>query len=297
MAIDIKFSCVEDIGRFGLKGCQKALGSLARPILFQKGIKLNLLTDTLDQAKIDELIQTDKMKVLPKGTFTSAAEEDVFETQGNSGEQSFVRAGLFGGDFTFTKGGTCLSNALATLRNGNWDMFLVGSNGDVAMEVTNDGYIKGFSTSHVSKGTTVYNDGSTSTKYSAKFQLDVQGSKAFNTAIKVFTPEVDFLGLDGVNDSTIEFISATATEVKVKVNVSCDGTTEVPNLEAKFFLTKVADGSTSTPAATYDAGTKIYTIPLTAAGAYKLDIKDGTKQVVKDVEGYYYAAKEITFTA
>lgn len=296
MAINLKKICDESVANFGTKGCQTTIGELVKPILVSPTLKLDVLTDDLDQAAVDSLICNGLIKVLPEGTFTPNAEENVRAAQGNSGVQKPVRDGLFAGSFSFCDGGTCFSNALSTLKNKKWALWFIDADGKLYTNNVN-GMISPFKASYVDKGTTAFNDGSTFTQYTMDFQFSKAGNKAWNTSLEIIETDVDWLELDGVNDVTLE-VSVVAGDVVIDAVLGCDGSTKVPNQETNFAVTDVATGTVTNPTATYDASGEVYTIAGLASANYTVDLRNvaDSCNVTKDAEGCYYASSTASFT-
>lgn len=295
--INLKIDCNEAVGYFGTEGCQEPDGELVLPILTSPSLKLDIENDSFDKATLNKLIKEGRVTVLPEGTFTSSAEEDVFSAIGNSGIQKFVRTGLFGGSFAFSDGGVCFSNALSTLRRRKWGIMFVYSDGRVLAGRTSDNYLVPFKTSFVAKGTTTYNDGSTHTQYTMAFQLNKAGNNLWNSNRVAFNPDdFDALELSGINLTSLEANNITATGLDLAVNIDCDGTTFVPNIDANIVVTNAVTGNVVAATITL-TGEKYIVTGLTSGTAYTIDLKDGTFDNVQDTDtGIWYAAKTITVT-
>lgn len=295
--INFKIDCNEAVGYFGTEGCQEPDGELVKVLLAPQSLKLDIENDTFDKHTIDTLIKENKTTVLPEATFTSNAEEDVFSSIGNSGIQKFVRTGLFAGSFAFSEGGVCFSNALATLRRKKWGLIFVYADGRVVMGKTQDGYLVPFKASFVAKGTTTYNDGSTHTQYTMVFQLNKAGNNLWNESRVAFYPEgFDILELEGINLTSLETSNITATGFDLAVNIDCDGTTYVPNVDDNIVITEVATGNVAAINVNY-TNEKYIVSGLSASTDYTVDLKDGTSQNVQDEDtGIWYASKTTTVT-
>jgi len=284
-----KLDCISDQRGTALKGCMNTLNQISKFILLQRGTKLNIQTDNLDLNTIQNLIQSGKMIVLPNfDSMESQTEDYTYETLG-SGVKIPVRAGLYEWLANF-RGVFCLSKSINQLISRAWDLWLVDIDNKLAVEVTADGFIKGFECSLVSGENLSFNDGSTSSKKPLRIQLSPAGTRAFNERSDTIADGIDFVNLDGVEDVYLDVISAKANNLVISVVDGCDKTTVIEGLDstALWKITNVATGNSVTPSAIVYADGAYKFTGLTA-GDYLFQLYDSanSKPIVIVGTGFY----------
>jgi hypothetical protein len=249
---------------------------ISKFILLQRGEKLNIQSDTFDLDKVQDLIQSGKMIVLPNHlSLENSSEETVYETLG-SGVMVFVRNGLY--QFTVQyNGSTCLSKALSQLSAKSWDLFLVDISQKVFGEYTVDGYFKGFEASLVQGENMTFNDGATASKKPLRLQLSTSGTRAFNERIDYYVSEsVDFVNLEGVEDVYLEVISSKASDLKIAVVNGCDKTTAIEGLDNPNYWKVINSSGTAVVPATITYVDGYYKFTGVAVGDYVFSLYDKT---------------------
>ena len=296
-----KLDCISDQRGTALKGCLNTLNQISKFILIQRGTKLNLQTDTLDISKVTDLIQSGKMVVLPNLDSMEAQTEDyTYETLG-SGVKIPVRAGLYEWLANY-RGVFCLSKSINQLVSRAWDLWLVDIDNKLAVEVTADGFIKGFECSLVNGENITFNDGSTSSKKPMRIQLSPSGTRAFNERSDTIADGIDFVNLDGVEDVYLNILSNKVASLNIAVVDGCDKTTVIEGLDATKYwkITNASTGSAVTPTSiTFADGA--YKFAGLTAGDYLFQLYDSAKSrpIVVVGTGFYKTtgATSVTITA
>lgn len=295
MALEIGVLNCSTAGRgTGVFGCLAALNTIKNFILTRKGWKMNIATDTLDQDKIDELIQNGDWIILPDHqSIEDASEATVYETT-DSGYMIYVRDGLAQFLAQYAKG-VCFHKAAHSISRGNYDVLFVDldneGEGRIWGEETPDGYFKGLDLNLANAENFILPTGSTSSKTPFRLQLSQKGTKALNTRFNFAKSEdVDLASIDGVRDVVLEPVSSTGTSVSLKVLGACDKTTSIVGLDASDFRVVNSAGAVQTPTAvSYANG--VYTITGLTAGTYSISLYDSAANseiIVQD--GAYYAS-------
>lgn len=298
-----KTDCGSAIKGTGTLGCKVDINYLTQFFLLEDGVEFDTAADTIDQAKINELVQAEQLIVLPEhNSFTSEGEDTVYETL-PSGAKLPVRNGLYEFLPMYSKG-ICLSNALGSLNSKSWTLLMLdfddSGNSRVWGEQTTNGKFKGFNLGLVYAENRQFSDGTTSTKTPLRLQLSTKGTAAMRSRVAYLSSNnaVDFAALNGVNDVLLEATSTVAATFAVKALISCDGSTSISSntTVSNWKITDTSDDSDVVPSGiTFSNGA--YAIAGVAAGTYKVKFYDKTnsKEVVVS-SNKYYESDEITVT-
>lgn len=298
-----KTDCGSAIKGTGTLGCKVDINYLSQFFLIESGVEFDLTTDTIDQAKIDELVQAEQLIILPEhNSFDNVSGETVYEEL-PSGAKLPVRNGLYEFMPMYSKG-ICLSNALGSLNSKNWDLLMLdfddAGNSRAWGERTTNGKFKGFNTQLVYAENRQFSDGSTSTKTPLRIQLSTKGTAAMRSRVAYLSSNdaVDFANLNGINDVILEASSLVASSFAVTANISCDGSTPISSntTVTNWKITKTSDDSDVVPSGiTYSNGA--YQIAGVPAGTYTVKFYDkvNSKDVVVS-GGKYFASDTITVT-
>lgn len=291
--------CSSSLPTTGTKGCKINMQDIVKAIFAKKGTKLNTVNDTLDEAKIDELVAMDRIVVMPLHTYTAQPEATVYQTL-SDGNKNKIRDGKYEFLLAYTNKGVCFGNKLGNFSSIEWDVWLVDSKGTLYM--TKDGVdFVGFSTNIVDRDSVTINDASSNvTTYNLIVQLDAIGTEDFYNNVHPITGStVNLLRLEGVNDVTLEISGAiTGDSIPFKANISCDGSTTVIGMESFARVTNTS-GISTFGTATFVNGIYDFKPSTTlTAGNYVLDLfdKDKTLEVIKDSEGSYYKSNDLAFS-
>lgn len=296
-----KTDCGSAIKGTGTLGCKVDINYLTQFFLLESGVELDTTADTIDQAKIDELVQSEQLVVLPEhNSFENQSGETVYEEL-PSGAKLPVRNGLYEFLPMYSKG-ICLSNALGSLNSKSWSLLMLdfdnAGNSRLWGEKTTNGKFKGFDLGLVYAENRQFSDGSTSTKTPLRLQLSTKGTAAMRSRVAYLSSDnaVDFASLNGVNDVILEAVNTTAAGFTVSANISCDGSTAISSntTVGNWKVTDTSDDSNVVPSGiTYANG--VYSIAGVSAGTYTIEWNDGTNSVIVS-SNKYYESDTITVT-
>lgn len=304
MAITLnQTDCSTAIKGTGTLGCKVDINYLNQFFLLEKGIEFDIVTDDLDQAKIDELVQAGQLVILPEHfSFENQSGETVYEEL-PSGSKIPVRNGLYEFLVSYASG-VCFSNAVASLSSKSWSLLMLDfdDNGEARLwgEETSNAKFKGFDINMVYAESRVFNDGSVSTKTPFRIQLSTKGTQAMRSRIAYLSSNasLDLANLDGVNDVKLEAKTTTAIDFRVDAFISCDGSTAITSV-TQITNWRIIDTGTGLPIAGYsiaivDGG---YSFTGISAGTYTVEFYDETnsKDIIA-VSGIYYDSDLITVT-
>lgn len=295
--------CSTAIKGTGTLGCKVDINYLNQFFLFSKGVEFDLATDTLDQAKIDDLVQSGDLVILPEHfSFENQSGETVYEEL-PSGAKIPVRNGLIEFMVNYSSG-ICFSNAIASLNSKSWSLMAADfdDSGESRLwgEETSNGKFKGFDTNLVYAEGRTLNDGATSTKAPLRVQLSTKGTQAMRSRMAYMSSNdaLDLSNLDGVNDINLNAKTTTATDFRIEALIGCDGSTSITSItqDTNWRIIDTSDSSilTGYTIAVADGGYSITGIPV---GTYTVDLYDKTnsKDIVA-VNGVYYDSDLITVT-
>lgn len=298
-----KTDCGSAIKGTGTLGCKVDINYLTQFMLLEDGVEFDIINDTIDQATIDDLIQSEQLVILPEhNSFDNASGETVYEEL-PSGAKLPVRNGLYEFLPMYSKG-ICFSNALGSLNSKSWTLLMLdfddAGNSRLWGEKTTNGKFKGFNLNLVYAENRQFSDGSTSTKTPLRIQLSTKGTAAMRSRVSYLSSNnaVDFAALNGVNDVILEALTTTAANFTVSANISCDGSTPISSntVVTNWKITDTSDSSDVVPSGiTYVNGS--YLIAGVTAGTYEVKFYDKTNS--KDVivsSNKYYESDTITVT-
>lgn len=295
--------CSTAIKGTGTLGCKVAINLINQFFLLEKGTELDTVTDTLDQAKIDELVQNGQMVILPEHfSFTSEGGDTVYEELPSGGKIP-VRNGLY--EFLpLYSGSSCLSNALSSLHGKTWTVIAADDDDSGESrwwgEETSDGKFKGFDTNLVYAENMVLNDGSVSTKTPLRIQLSTKGTQAMRSRKGYLSSNdtVDLSSLDGVNDIALNAVTTTAVGFEVEAVTDCDGSTKITSVTdlANWRIVDTATSLAVTPTSVSVVGGN-YVFVDVPAGSYTVTFYDSTANTdIIAVNGVYYDSNTLSVT-
>ena len=295
--------CSSAIQGTGTLGCKVDINYLNQFFLFEKGVEFDLTADTLDQAKIDELVQGGQLVVLPEHfSFENQSGETVYEELPSGGKIP-VRNGLYEFLINYSSG-ICLSNALASLNSKSWSVMM--SDFDDAGESrlwgqeTSNGKFKGFDTNLVYAENRTLNDGATSTKAPLRIQLSTKGTQAMRSNVSYLSSndQLDISNLDGVNDVNLSAVTTEAASFTVKAVIGCDNSTQISSVTDanNWRITDTSNGSTVS-GYTIAIANGDYVFSGLSAGTFDVDFYDesNSKDIIA-VGGVYYDSNKLSVT-
>lgn len=292
--IKTNVNCETSVKGTGMRGCRVKKEYINRRFLIEKGYKFDAKTDTLNMTKVSELIQKGVLVPLPTNLGAEPKHsEATYETIQK--QDIFISDGVYGWVLKY-EADKCLAVALESLSNKKWDLLEVDESGNLNMAVTSNGYLKGFDTHLVKFENMEDNDGSKGAKLSLKIQLTPRGSKEYQSSwTKVYTDEVDWSSLEGVDE--IELIPISKTQFKAVF--SCDQSTPVEGLETAHFRVLDNRGQVVNGATFTSDGDGVYTIAgLTTSRDYRISTYDTAKKTTAVVmANYFYKSNVMNFTA
>lgn len=284
-------NCSTETKGTGTAGCTVTPNNINNLMLVKKGWSLDETNDTLDQEDIDELIQNGTLIPLPSHFGREDAnEEAVYETS-DIGVKIFVRQGNVEFVVTYAKG-ICFSKALETLRSKKLDLLFVDyEDGKSRLwGAYSNGKFKGFDLNLNNAENFVLPSGTAGAKKPLRIQLSPKGTVEYNSNMDfVVSDDIDFGGIDGVNDVVLTSSSNLTTDFQVAVNSACDKTTSFEGFDnpANWRVTNTSGVVQTVSGVTYSDG--VYTLAGLSAGTYNVQLYDsaGGYPVVAS-EGMYY---------
>lgn len=275
-------NCVTSAITTFFDGCAVKVEDLRKVILFHPSVKIDLTTDTLDNATLGLLIKKKLIYVFDEC-------EEITQNDIKSNIKTYknkMKAKISDGLYEFMLqflGNDCLEKSMRKLEGRNWKICFVDAEGKFWFD-NKGGKIQGFDLKLWDVSNTKIGDGaSDNTNFSVDTQLSIEGSLGFNTRRAFVTAETfDFMELNGVQDCKLDFVTKVATNFVVSVVAGCDGSTPIEGLTAtNFKLVKASDSSVVTPTVV-SQGNGRYKIssatPLTAV-AYTLQLFDVTNSL------------------
>jgi len=301
MAINVGVvACSDGQGNFGTKGCKLDPKSIIKDFFLERGTTFNIISDNLDQDKVDELVRKKKLTVMPSHISTVEAEATVYKTNTN-GEKSKSRNGIFDKLSKYENQGHCFSNKITSLEKKSYDWIFLDSSGVLWVAKTVDNTsVKGMQTNFVGLDTKGINNDADPSYVDVRISLTTLGSlEYYERLFPIENSSVDWGALDGINDVNLVIEGApTGTEVKFKALIGCDQTTPALGL-GPFARATATDGTITQGTATETQGVITF-VPATALapGDYVLDLFDTAENsaVLKDSENTYYEAGKVSFT-
>jgi hypothetical protein len=242
-------------------GCKVTPKDVTKPFLLSPSADIDLLTDTLDNAKIATLIKLGQLIPLNDCLqVTEAGAKTNVQTLPNKSEL-FVSNGLykFMADF---EANVCFVKSLHKLNKKRWQLLLLDSEGKLFFD-NKGGKLNGFEVqSFVVDNESINDGGSKVAMVQASFQLTKDGSKGYNERRSfVLSDVIDWYNVNGVQDVTVKAVSLVNTNFTVQVNGGCDNSTPILGLlKANFKVIDANSGDALTITTVTDLGSGLYKI-------------------------------------
>lgn len=263
MAINIGVvDCATNTRGTGIAGCFVGMNDPQFFILAKKGWSI-ATSSTLDEDAIKGFVQDGSFVVLPgHQNVASESEEYVYETT-DSGTKIPVRDGLVEFMAQYAKG-LCFHKALRSISWGAYDLLIVDydNNGNGRLwGVEGETAFKGYDLNLINAETFTLTTGSERSKTPFRLQFSAKGTAEFNNKANfVRVDAFDVANLNGIVDVTIETVSLTGGELRVKVILACDRSTLVAGLDnlANWMITDNAGAAITPSGLTYVDGVYIF---------------------------------------
>ena len=298
--IDInKFGlCAEDVLGTGQGECPITdFGDLKGIGLLKKGSKLNLATDTLNDATFRSLITDGKLHQLVNSyAFEDTTPENERSTS-SDGLMQTIREGKPMYSFTFKKG-MYNAKAMQSLKGNNrWDAFFYFTEGLLVALDTAGANLKGFNGSMFDVDSYKFKQGA-ETEFS-KVSLQLSDAKEFNQRFVFFTwEELGFnaLEIEGVIETVVSFNASPVAGTSITVKVA-DANNRSISYASLFdtdsnwkVLKSGVDNAVTTVSITGEVITLTLDNPLTSADSVSVSLNG----IVADVEMKYYKSNVVT---
>ena len=221
--------CSEDIIGTGIGECPfTSYGDLLGLGLLKKGTKLNILTDTFDEAAFRALITDGYLhQVVNSYAFEDTTPESEKSTS-STGLMESVRAGKPMYNFTFKKGAG-FHKAVYSLKGQNrWDSMLYFTEGVLVAHNVGKTEIKGFSGGMFDVDSYKFTVGA-ETEFS-KASLQLTSAEEFNTRFTFFPySELGFnaLEIDGVVQTNVAYNVAPSAGTSIEVLIADSNNTSI----------------------------------------------------------------------
>lgn len=299
------YDCSSAIKGTGVRGCTTDMDRPRATWLLESGTTFNPATQTFNQALIDQLVQDEKLIILPSHVeFANNTSETVYEDY-QTGESSFVRYSPVDFLLTYQKG-VCFSNSLFGLKSKAWDVLFVDFDSDQVSRIwgeeTTTGLFRGFETNLVNLDSVVISDGSVATKTALRIQLSQKGTSGYIARRSFLTSDanISFSDISGVNDLTLNANDLSSSGVKIQVAEGCGKSQIVTSLDNVNFW-RVLDSSGNAVALTsVTFANNEYTLTsagFSAASSYDFEVYDSvSSKEIAIVEGVYYKSDKINLT-
>ena len=175
--------CLVSRKNLGLPDCIIKEGRLTGKILTPKGWSIDLETDVLDKAYIDEQVQLGNfIPILGAVEVTNNTPEATTEEY-QGGVKAVVRNGQPEFTFKYLRGGWKFANALSTYNSFQaYDVLFVFSSGAIA-GATNGTTFTGFDLGMLNAGTYMFTDGATSSSVTTVIQIVNESQFTQNVAL------------------------------------------------------------------------------------------------------------------
>ena len=298
--IDInKFGlCAEDVLGTGQGECPITdFGDLKGIGLLKKGSKLNLATDTLNDATFRSLITDGKLHQLVNSyAFEDTTPENERSTS-SDGLMQTIREGKPMYSFTFKKG-MYNAKAMQSLKGNNrWDAFFYFTEGLLVALDTAGANLKGFNGSMFDVDSYKFKQGA-ETEFS-KVSLQLSDAKEFNQRFVFFTwEELGFnaLEIEGVIETVVSFNVApvAGTSITVKVADANNRSISYASLFDTDSNWKVLKSGVDNTVTTVSINGEVITLtldnPLTSPDIVSVSLNG----IIADVEMKYYKSNVVT---
>ena len=274
------------------------LGDMLGIALLNKGVTLDVVTDSLNEASFRTLITTGKLhQLLDREAFEqNTPENDLYTSP--EGLITSIRAGKPQFGLTYSKG-LCFHKALYDLQGKNrWDAILYFDKGMLMATNASNTKVKGFDAGSLIVGTYMFQQGTEIEKGKATIQF--KSAEEFNTRWAYFSyDELGFspLEIDGVIDTNLKFQqdpAVAATEVSVKVLDGCNTSINYSSLfdSVGDYTLRVGGFPKTINAVTINDG--VATLTFTGALSLGNKVEVSLNGVVADAELNYYKSSVLT---
>lgn len=303
--IDInKFGlCAEDVLGTGQGECPITdFGDLKGLGLLKKGTKLNLATDTLNEAIFRVLITSGKLHQLVNSyAFEDTTPENERSTS-SDGLMQTIREGKPMYSFTFKKG-MYNAKAMQSLKGNNrWDAFFYFSDGLLVALDTAGENLKGFNGSMFDVDSYKFKQGA-ETEFS-KVSLQLSDAKEFNQRFVFFTwDELGFnaLEIEGVIETVVSFNAApvAGSTITVKIADANNRSISYASLfdnDARWKVLVDGVNNVVNVVSSVSITGDVATLTLISALVSTDVINVSLNGIVADVEDKYYKSNTITAT-
>lgn len=296
MAIIFSKSCANDILGTGLVSCESLFGTFNKMILVKKGWNLDIETDTLDDAKVKELIQNQDWIVLRNHVGLESQDKETTYTESQLGADRYVRGRIYGFRLEY-EDSLCYSAALKSISGQKWDVLFVDVEGNIEGRLDGTKF-SGFATTLVRHDGITINDGANPANIYLKVQLTLSASNDMESKRAIPATDINFndlngsIGLKAVSTPSV----ITASPFDVKFYESCNEATPVLGLETLIKAFQL-DGTEIPVTATVNGDG--YTVDLgayTGAGVLKLYDSVADSNIVCIGDQSYKLNNTINFT-
>lgn len=265
--------------------------------MLKKGSKLNLATDTLNDATFRSLITDGKLHQLVNSyAFEDTTPENERSTS-SDGLMQTIREGKPMYSFTFKKG-MYNAKAMQSLKGNNrWDAFFYFTEGLLVALDTAGANLKGFNGSMFDVDSYKFKQGA-ETEFS-KVSLQLSDAKEFNQRFVFFTwEELGFnaLEIEGVIETVVSFNASPVAGTSITVKVA-DANNRSISYASLFdtdsnwkVLKSGVDNAVTTVSITGEVITLTLDNPLTSADSVSVSLNG----IVADVEMKYYKSNVVT---
>ncbi|WP_390452261.1 hypothetical protein [Chryseobacterium sp. Alg-005] len=251
-------------------------------------------TDTLDQAKVTELIQKGILVPLPVNLGAAPNhKEPTYETIQK--QDYYVSGMVFNWGLQF-ESDACLSRSLSALSSKAWDLLEVDEDGFLNVVYTSDGFIKGFDLNLARLEGMQDNDGTVSAKQTFRIELTKPGSIEYMKEWDTIAPtEVKWMNLQGID----EVLLTQTVDDKIKVTFACDQSSPIDGLLTANFRALDSSGAAVAGFAVTAEGEGVYAVTgLTAGQDYTISLYDSIKNTrVIVLANYFYKSDDLKYTA
>lgn len=270
-------------------GCKLTTRDIVKPFLLSPMAKINLQTDTFDEAARAELIK--KGLLVPLNDLlqmTEAGAKPNIQTLPNKIE-IFISDGLYKFSFEF-EANVCLVKSTRRLAKKKWQLLLLDSEDKLFFD-NKGGMLQGFDINSFVVGNETPNDGGSKVAlFMVDMQLSQDGTRGYNER-RSFLVDDTLIDCNGVEDVKLATVDPAHAAWVVSVLAGCDGSTPILGLTAaNFKMVKASDASIVTPTSVTDNNDGTYTIVSTATATdYTLQLFDSVNNsTITDIDGLQF---------
>ena len=305
MALDFTNNCISDVIKLKKSDCGFVPKEITRVIGIKASERFDATTDTLDDAKIGDLVKQQRWFsfdfVQSTDNSTEAPTEDF------DGLTKISGSPVADYDFTLACLSTCQMIEFGKIKGSYSVIFEIKGecgNKKLMFAVAPDGKYRGFSTTIFQLKSRTLGTRSTVNKLVFRIQLDEEGSTDFlkNFAIVDNDLDLDNYNVGGVtlNEVSAPVLAGTDLTVEVKAVDNCNGVDPLSNIAADGFAITDASGNviqgTATEGAGVNAGVYTVTFAGVASGTYDLALFDtATASNIVAVDDCYFSATNYSF--